>query len=57
MRVIVAAIAEIEQVIAGFEAELAINVLKRGGALKTSKVLVLKSVGEEEDTLVFSLFF
>ena len=42
---------------AGFEAVLAVTVLETGGALETSKILFLKLVGGEGDTLAFLLHF
>ena len=57
MESIVAAAAEEEQVVANFEAILAVTVLETGGALETSKILFLELVGGGEDTLAFPLSF
>jgi len=54
---IVAAAAEEEQVVASFEAILAVTILEIGGALETSEILFLELVEEEEDTLAFPLSF
>ena len=56
MEVVVAAAAEEGQVVAGFEAALAVTALGAGGALETSGILFLELVGGGEDTLAF-LFF
>ena len=52
-----AAAAEEGQVIAGFEAALAVAALGAGGAFETSRILFLELVGGGEDTLVFLLLF
>jgi len=57
LKVTVAATAKIGQVTASFEAELVVIFLGGGESLETSELLVLESVGEEEDTLVFFLLF
>ena len=57
MEAVVAATAKREQVAAGFEAVLVVVVLETGGALETSKILLLELVGEGEGTLAFFLLF
>jgi len=44
-------------VVAGFEAALAVVVLRIGGALETSRILFLELVAGGEDALVFSFPF
>ena len=57
LEVVAAATAETEWVAASFRAELAVIVLGREEALETSKIILLESVQEREDTLVFPLLF
>ena len=57
MESIVAAAAKEEQVVASFEAILAVTILEIGGALETGKILFLELVGGGENTLAFPLSF
>jgi len=53
-------IAELEQVLTGFETEQVIIALKRGKAHKISNILLLESekdIEEKEETLFFPLYF
>jgi len=57
LEIVAAVTAKRERVAASFEAILAVVVLGTGGALETSKILLLELVGGGEGALAFFLPF